>query len=241
MSEPSRASVPADHDREVTDPAGDAGSPDTGASQARPDEGTELFEEEAAPPKRSHYAVTKQNTSLRNALWALGVTFAVVIVVAMLFFGVGNDPDREIPAESRVDVTASAERAREVAVFPLAVPEMDEGWSARQARFSGDASAPAQERWSLQYTSPTRSLVTLTQAQEVTPAVIQDAVSGARSAGEVPVEGLTCTRYTGEEDANGAAQQAIVCPGEGWGMVVVGRTESAELEELAGAAVRSLR
>lgn len=204
----------------------------------------------SAPPSR--YARMAAPTSVRNVVWALGLTMGVVAVVAVLFFGVGNDPQREIPESSRVDVVASAERAQALAPFTVAVPESADGWStdawtAKQARYTEGADP----RWSVRYSAPSGSLVTLTQGTAVTPALIQDAVAGARSDGTVEVEGTTCEVYTGSgtgdgddadgEGADGESSRALACPGEGWGIVVSGKAEQAELAELAGAAIRSAR
>lgn len=204
-----------------------------------------------APPSR--YARMAAPTSVRNVVWALGLTMGVVAVVAVLFFGVGNDPQREVPESNRVDVAASAERAQELAPFTVAVPESADGWSAdgwtaKQARYT-DGADP---RWSVRYSAPSGALVTLAQAPAITPALIQDAVAGARSDGTVEVEGATCEVYTGTGEGDGddgadgdgpgaGAARVLACPGEGWGIVVSGKTEQEELVDLAGAAIRSAR
>ncbi len=204
-----------------------------------------------APPSR--YARMAAPTSVRNVVWALGLTMGVVAVVAVLFFGVGNDPQREVPESNRVDVAASAERAQELAPFTVAVPESADGWSAdgwtaKQARYT-DGADP---RWSVRYSAPSGALVTLTQAPAITPALIQDAVAGARSDGTVEVEGATCEVYTGTGEGDGrdgadgdgagaGAGRVLACPREGWGIVVSGKTEQEELVDLAGAAIRSAR
>lgn len=190
-----------------------------------------------APAPRSHYALTRKNTSLRNGLWALGVMFAIVMVVGVLFLGVGNQPRREVPENDRVDVASSAERASSLASFPLAVPEPGNAWRPRSARFA-DVSGG---RWTVGYTSPSGALVSLEQAGEVTPALIQDAVPGAHSDGEIEVEGLRCETFAGEADGKGSPDRAVVCPGEGWGFVVSGRTDQDELAALAEASARSLQ
>lgn len=207
----------------VSDPAG------TATNQADASAAETL----QAPPQKSHYAVTKENTSLRNITWALGLTMVVVAAVAVLFFGVGNELDREIPETSRLDVQASAERAQALADFPLAVPATSAQWTAREATFSG-ADVPS---WQLRYTSPAGELVTMDQTAELSPAALSAAVPGAAVDAQVEIAGAECEQMysTSDEDL-----RAVACTGEGWALVVHGDTEQAELEALAGSAIESI-
>src|SRR5690625_1200962 len=55
--------------------------------------------EDSAPapqpaPKSSYELPNRKNTSLRNILWALGLTMAIVVVVGISFFGAGASPNR---------------------------------------------------------------------------------------------------------------------------------------------------
>ena len=87
-------------------------------------------------PKSAYELPSKKNTVLRNMLWALGLTMAVVVVVGIGFFGVGSDLQREPLENSELDVAASAERAQRDAPFPVAVPDVGEGWVERSARYT---------------------------------------------------------------------------------------------------------
>ena len=84
-------------------------------------------------PKSAYELPSKKNTVLRNMLWALGLTMAVVVVVGIGFFGVGSDLQREPLENSELDVAASAERAQRDAPFPVAVPD-DGGGMGRTLR-----------------------------------------------------------------------------------------------------------
>lgn len=195
---------------------------------------TEPPQADPPAPTKSRYASFAENTTMRSVVWALVITLVLVAVVGMLFFGVGNDPDREVPENSRVDVAASAERAQEIAPFTVAVPDLGTDWTASNARYA-DGTDP---RWTVRYSSPSATLVTLTQAGEITPALLQDTIPGARSDGTVAVGDMTCDVYTGGEETNA---RGLACPAEGSGVLVTGRTTQAELAQVAQAAVESAR
>lgn len=188
-----------------------------------------------APARKSNYELpNKKNTSLRNILWALGLTMAIVMVVGIAFFGAGGTPEQEIPENSQLDVAASAERAEDAAGFPIAVPELDQEWQERSARFH-DGEEP---RWQIDYTSPAGSLVTLVESPQVGAAMLSSAVPGATVEEEREIAGTECQVLSGSAD--GGNQRAVACEGPDWGFVVHGTGEVAELEELATAAIASL-
>jgi hypothetical protein len=185
-------------------------------------------------PKSAYQLPTKQNTVLRNIIWAIVLTMLVVIVVAVGFFGVGSDLDREPLENSEVDVTASAERAQDVAGFPVAVPSVGEEWEVRSARFA-DGQSP---RWSVQYTSPQGKLVTLTEEGELSAPMLSAAMPGASVTEETTLAGADCQVLLGDDA--GAAQEGIACEGEGYGLIVHGAAERAELEELMSEAIAAI-
>lgn len=188
----------------------------------------------AAPrpqPKSAYELPSRKNTVLRNMVWALLLTMAVVVVVAIAFFGVGSDLERTPLENSELDATASAERAEEVAPFPVALPQLGEGWSERNARFTDGANP----RWLLQYTSPEGQLVTLVEESEVSASMLSTALPGSTVDEEFTLEGTECTLLRGGED--GAEHLGIACDGEDWGLLVHGATERVELEDVARAAI----
>lgn len=190
---------------------------------------------EPAPRAKSAYQLpTKQNTRLRNTLWALILTMAVVVVIGIAFFGVGSDLEREPLENSELDVAASAERAQDLAPFPIAVPQPGQEWVERSARFT-DGGSP---RWTLEYTSPQGRLVSFVQESEVSAPMLSAALPGATVQEELSLGGADCTVLSGGQP--GAEQVGISCEGDGWGFLTHGAAERAELEELATAAVASL-
>src|SRR5699024_1602127 len=142
---------------------------------AQPDGADQRLGGSAAQPKSAYELPSKKNTVLRNMVWALLLTMAVVVVVGIAFFGVGSEPEREPLANSELDVTASAERAEDVAPFPVAVPAVDEGWTERSARYT----AGAQPRWTLEYTSPDGELITLIQESQLSAPMLSSAIPGS--------------------------------------------------------------
>ena len=189
---------------------------------------------ERRQPKSAYELPSKKNTVLRNMVWALVLTMAVVVVIGVGFFGVGSDLEREPLENSAVDVAASAERAEAVAPFPVAVPQLGEGWSERSARFTDGASP----RWMIRYTSPQDSLITVVQESEVSAAMLSSALPDNTVMEELEIGGARCQLLNGGEQ--GAEQLGITCEGDGWGLVTYGAADQAELEEVAGAAVSAI-
>lgn len=183
------------------------------------------------PAQASHYAMTKKNSSVRNIVWALAVIMAFVVVLAMLFFGVGNDPDRSIPESSRLDVTASAERAAGVAPFPVIVPELSAQWTPRLAEYTGGADP----RWELRYTAPSGALVTVIEQETVDAALLASAVPGPTVEDEYAVSGVPCQQLRGSGEAEGT--RALSCQGEGWGILVHGDEDLDQLRLVAEASI----
>lgn len=190
--------------------------------------------EQAPQPKSAYELPSKKNTVLRNMLWALALTMAVVVVVGVAFFGVGSEPERERLENSEVDVAASAERAQDVAPFPVAVPETGADWTERSARLTTGSSP----QWRLEYSSPEGQLITLVEESEVSAPLLSSVLPGSTVEEEFELEGAQCSLLRGGEQAG--AQRGISCEGEGWGFVTYGEADREVLEEFASAAITSL-
>lgn len=184
-------------------------------------------------PKSAYQLPTKQNTVLRNIVWAIVLTMVVVIVLAVGFFGVGSDLEREPLENSEVDVAATAERAQDVADFPVAVPATGEDWQVRSARFT-DGQSP---RWTVQYTSPEGDLVTLAEDIEVSASLLSAEMPGATVTEQTSLRGAECQVLGGGDDAE---QTGIACQGEGFGILVHGAADQAELEQLMDEALAAI-
>ena len=191
-------------------------------------------DEPAPQPKSAYELPSKKNTILRNMIWALLLTMAVVVVVGIAFFGVGSEEQREPLANSELDVSASAERAEEVAPFPVALPALGEGWTERSARFT----AGTNPSWKLEYTSPGGHLVTLVEESQLGAPMLSSAIPAGTVEEEFALEGARCSLLRADEQ--GSAQRGIACEGEDWGLVVHGDADRAALEEVASAAILSL-
>ncbi|MEE1618278.1 DUF4245 domain-containing protein [Brachybacterium sp. J153] len=190
------------------------------------------MQEPPEAPQKSHYELpSRKNTVLRNMVWALLLTMGVVVIIGIAFFGVGDSGDRQVLENSELDVAASAERAQDAADFPVAAPEMGEEWAERDARFTG-GEVPS---WRVQYTAPSGHLVTLTEEAELSPTLVSAAVPGAVVEAELEIAGASCQQLTGEQD--GSDVRALACEGEGFGLVVHGDVEDAELRALMDAAL----
>src|SRR5699024_7180510 len=139
---------------------------------AQPDGADQRLGGSAAQPKSAYELPSKKNTVLRNMIWALLLTMAVVVVVGIAFFGVGSETERERLANSEVDVSESAERAEEVAPFPVALPALGEGWVERSARYT----AGSNPSWTLEYTSPDGRLITLVEESQLGASMLSAAI-----------------------------------------------------------------
>lgn len=187
-----------------------------------------------APQPRSHYErPTKKNTSLRNMVWALGLTMLIVVGVGIGFFGVGGDQSREVLPNSSVDIAASAQRAQDSAPFPVAVPDLGEGWSERSARY-----VEGQQSWEIRYSSPDRHLVTLSQAPEVSAPMLSASLPGAVVEEQREIDGVPCEVLRGGTDDE--PLMGLSCSGAEWGLLVHGATDLEELEQAAQAAIASV-
>ncbi len=184
-------------------------------------------------PKSAYQLPTKQNTVLRNIVWAIVLTMVVVIVLAVGFFGVGSDLEREPLENSEVDVAATAERAQDVADFPVAVPATGEDWQVRSARFT-DGQSP---RWTVQYTAPGGDLATLAEDTEVSASLLSAEMPGATVTEQTSLRGAECQVLGGGDDAE---QTGIACQGEGFGILVHGAADQAELEQLMDEALAAI-
>ncbi|MCG7308758.1 DUF4245 family protein [Brachybacterium sp. ACRRE] len=184
-----------------------------------------------APRKRSPYSMSKGDASMRNIAWALGLTLGCVAVVGVIFFGVGRSVDREIPETSRLDVGASAQRAQEQAPFAVAQPALGSSWTPRAA----DYTAGDRPTWELRFTSPSNSLVTIVESEEMSAADLSSQLPGADVTGDVTIEGADCQRVSGEDEEHG-----ITCQGDGWAVIVHGAADDGELDTAAKATVRSI-
>lgn len=184
-------------------------------------------------PRSAYQLPTKQNTVLRNIVWAIVLTMLVVIVLAVGFFGVGSDLEREPLENSEVDVAATAERAQGLADFPVAVPATGEDWQVRSARFT-DGQRP---RWTVQYTAPGGDLVTLAEDTEVSASLLSAEMPGATVTEQTSLRGAECQVLGGGDDAE---QTGIACQGEGFGILVHGAADQAELEQLMDEALAAV-
>lgn len=184
-------------------------------------------------PTSPYRRPTKKNTSLRNMIWALGLTMLIVVAVGIGFFGVGSDQSRETLPNSEVDLEQTAERAQQSAPYPVAVPAVGEQWAVRSVRFTD-----AEDRWEVRYSSPERHLVTMVQAPEVSAPMLSASLPGAVEKEEQQIAGAPCQVLTGGTDDEPLT--GLSCTGEGWGLLIHGATELEELQELAQAAITSI-
>lgn len=185
-------------------------------------------------PRSSYELPNRRNTSVRNMVWALVVIMVGVAAAAVAFFGVGTDLGREVPETSQLNVAESAERARDAVDFPVAEPALGTEWTAREARLS--AADPAS--WEIEYTAPSGSLIALEEQAEVGAPMLSEALPGTVVEMETTIDGADCQVLSSETE--GQTRRGMSCQGEGWGILVHGDVEDAELRELMEAAIASL-
>lgn len=177
------------------------------------------------------------NGPLRNIVWALLLTMAVVVVLGIGFFDVGSqgDLERRTVDNAQVDVASSAWRAQEVAPFPVVTPQAEgEGFTARSARFT----TRPEPAWQIQYSSPEGSLVTMVEAEQISAQRRAEAVPGLRETDTPQIQGVPCTVLEGSGEGEG--RRALVCQGEGYGVLVHGEAERTTLERLMTTALASV-
>lgn len=206
-----------------------SGTPDPAPTSAP--EASEAPVPAPSQPKSAYELPSKKNTVLRNMVWALALTMAVVVFIGIAFFGVGSSNERTALENSELDVAQSAERAQGVAPFQVAVPQVGEGWTERSARFT-DGSSP---RWQVEYTSSDNALVTLTEESAVSAPMLSAALPGTVIVEELEIEGVPCQRLSGGDE--GAQELGLSCAGEDFGLLVHGASTQDELTQLMTAAL----
>lgn len=187
--------------------------------------------------------LTPGDMTLRNVVWALALTVAVVVIAAMAVLGVGREKEPTVPPTSRLDVAASAARAQEQADFPVAVPELGEDWEAREARLGSGEDAT----WQVRYTSPSGDMVTLLEGRELSASQISQELPGYTVDGDDDAAGASCQRILVPSSGAGSdaeQEQGFACSGtadgQDWSLLVYGAAPQDELRSLTEAAISSL-
>ncbi len=191
-------------------------------------------------PRKKRELPTRKNTNVRNLVWAIGLNLVIVAVFAVVVVGLGDSSrDTQTQRAAAVDISGTAERARDILDFPVAAPE-PEGWTPREAK--ADTNVP--RTWRARYTSPDGRLVTLAQQAEYSPALIT-AIGGTVRAGEpVTIAGASCewldveaSGSSGSKDG-GEPQVGVACQGRNSGVVVYGGESRDTVRALAEHALK---
>ncbi|WP_051297940.1 DUF4245 domain-containing protein [Brevibacterium album] len=200
-----------------------------------PPEQPELFPGERALARtragsREEMRVIRRHYNWVNMVIALLACGALVAVALMLAPRPEGDPTRE------VDYTQVAQSAQPMAAFPLAVPDIPEGWHANSATFgeSGPAAVPTwyvswvneeQERW-----------LSLRQVAADAPESWSAAhLEEYATTGESELGGVQFTRY----ERTGGSGHALVGSAEGTNLLIMGSAPWEQVEAIAEEALTS--
>jgi hypothetical protein len=188
--------------------------------------------EETAARKAEQSRLYRDRKTLRNLLYALLVSVALV---AVIFFMVPR-PEGSIlnPVDYR-QVAASAQNSMPV---PLAVPELPEGWESNAAELR-TASTDQVVSWYIGLITPSNEYVGLSQAIDANPSWVADQVAQGLASGVVDIDGVEWTVYdnraSGASDDLGNVEYALTTEAGATTYVVFGTADDAEVAEVAEA------
>lgn len=186
-----------------------------------------------APPKKRELP-TKKNTSVKNMAWAMGLNLILAAIIAVAVVGLGRDNEQKPSAGSvtTVNIAESAGRAQETLPFPVAKPEMGEGWRPIKARQGGSGESGT---WTVQQRSASGELLTFVQGSEYGPAITQLMGGEYRASGEEQqIGGADCEWFDGDDK-----RIALGCDTGDSGFVVYGGTNREDTAAFAEKAART--
>lgn len=152
------------------------------------------------PGSREEMRQIRMSSNWVNMAIALGVCLAAVLVA----FAFVPEPANEL--EREVDYVGMAESAQTSSDFPLAVPELPEGWVSNEVNFE-PMGTPAVDTWYVSWVGPEREWMSLRQSRGNENWVRSMVTDELAEIGTRDVSGQTFTAYE-----NSRGEQALVGP-----------------------------
>jgi hypothetical protein len=189
--------------------------------------------EETAARKAENSRKHRENQTLRNLVFALLSSLAVVLVLVLVVGGPGGAPPHA--PNYRADATASTAEAGHL----LAAPPLPVGWSAnRDGLRTGSDSVLA---WKVGFITPSKQYIGLVQGIDANPTWVANEVVNVRSTGTTSIGGHDWTVYdrrTAQDPGNYAYSLSTVIASSS--IVLHGTAPLAEFDTLATAITAQL-
>jgi hypothetical protein len=184
--------------------------------------------EESAARKAEASRLYRDRKTLFNLLYALLASVALVAVIILMV------PRSETSLIEPIDYAQVAQSAQASMPVPLAVPRLDEGWSANAAEIR-TAPTDGVLSWYIGLISPENQYVGLTQAVEANPSWLSAQVAQGLASGVVDIDGVEWTIYDNRSTSAdvGNAEYALVTEAGDSTYVLFGTAEPVEIEEVA--------
>lgn len=193
--------------------------------------------EETAARKAEQSRLYRDRKTLRNLLYALLVSVALV---AVIFFMVPRPEGSMLQAVDYRQVAATAQSSMPV---PLAAPDLSDDWSSNAAELRTGA-RDGVISWYIGLISPGNEYVGLNQAIDANPSWVADQVAQGLATGVLDIDGVEWTVYdnrgSGASDL-GNVEYALTTESGATTYVVFGTADDAEVAEVAAAITDNVR
>jgi hypothetical protein len=176
-----------------------------------------------AEASRKHRA----NQTLRNLIWALLASLAVVLFLVLVV--VRPNP----PAAEPIDYATVATQAQGDLPDTLVAPVLAPGWSANEAelRKVGDITV-----WYIGFITPDEQFIAFSQGIEANPTWVDNVLETAQPTGSTRIAGTEWVAYDNRDDDDpGNIAFALVTERDSSTFVLNGTASDSEFEELATA------
>ena len=188
---------------------------------------TELRPEDVAAIKAANSRAHRAAQTVRNLVWALLATLAVVLF--LVFVVVRPDPGPREP----VDYLTIAEQAQGELDTDVVAPVLPEGWTANEAQLRTVGDIPV---WYVGFITPGQQFIALNQGIDANPTWVDNLLERAQPTGSRVIGNLTWTVYDHRDAADpGNLAYALVTEHKESTFVLYGTASDTEFETLATA------
>ena len=188
---------------------------------------SELRAEDVAAIKAENSRAHRAAQTVRNLVWALLATLAVVLF--LVFVVVRPDPAPHDP----IDYGAIAAQAQGELAASIAAPVLPEGWQANDAELRAAGEIPV---WYIGFITPEQQFIALNQGIDANPTWVDNLLERAQSTGSRVIGNRTWTVYDHRGDADpGNLAYALVTEYQESTFVLYGTASDIEFETLATA------
>jgi len=188
---------------------------------------SELAADEIAAIKAENSRAHRAAQTMRNLIWALVATLAVVLFLVFVVVR----PDS--PPRDPVDYRTIAGQVQSDLDASIVAPVLPEGWEANEAQLRTAGEIPV---WYIGLITPGQQFIALNQGVDANPTWVDNLLDSAQPTGSLVIDGVTWTVYDhrNAEDPGNLAY-ALVTEHQESTFVLYGTATDTEFETLATA------